>query len=80
MFSSSDSQFSSKSPRPSRSILSRAVVNWRGDFPNGSLFDRQVNNARGTGNSLEGFSEPISSSQFHFYQNPLRRGRPLVGP
>ena len=29
-----------------RSLLSRAVVNWRGDFPNASLFDRPVNNAR----------------------------------
>ena len=45
--SSSTVHFSSKLPRPSRSILSRAVVNWRGDFPNGFLFDRPVNNARG---------------------------------
>ena len=41
-FSSSTGQVSSKSPRPSRSISSRAVVNWRGDFPNASLFDRPI--------------------------------------
>jgi hypothetical protein len=47
MFSSWPAQVPSKLPRPSRSILSRAVVNRRGDFPNASLFDKQVNKARG---------------------------------
>jgi len=37
----------SKMPRLARLVLSREVVNWGGDFPNASLFDRPVNNARG---------------------------------
>ncbi len=36
-----------KLPRLANWVLSRAVVNRRGDFPNGFLFDRPVNNARG---------------------------------
>ena len=45
-FSSSLPKVPSKLPRPSMSILSRAVVNWSGDFPNTSALDRPVNNGR----------------------------------
>jgi hypothetical protein len=34
-------------PRLARLVLSREVISCSGDFPNASLFDRPVNNARG---------------------------------
>ena len=46
-FSSLPALVPSKMPRLARLVLSREVVNWGGDFPNASLFDRPVNNARG---------------------------------
>ncbi|MFM2220132.1 MAG: hypothetical protein RL240_4450 [Planctomycetota bacterium] len=46
-FSSLPAKVPSKLHRLSWSFMSRAVVNWRRDFPSVSLFDKQVNNARG---------------------------------
>jgi hypothetical protein len=37
-------QVPSKSPRLAKSVLSCAIVNWRGDFPNASLFARPMRN------------------------------------
>ncbi len=63
-FSSWPAQVPSKLPRLPRSVLSRAVVNWRGDFPNASLFDRQVNNARGE-KAAFGTAKVAPSSRTH---------------
>ena len=65
-FSSWQAPEPSKLPRLARLVLSRVIVDWRGDFPNASLFDRPVNNARGKKVALGSAEQPVPSYRTHF--------------
>jgi uncharacterized protein (DUF1778 family) len=47
-------------------VLSRVIVDWLGDFPNASLFDRPVNNARGKKVALGIAEQPVPIYRTHF--------------